>query len=110
MGKAELTEEIELEISDVSGQKVFSVANAPAANTVGELINEVLPRMNLPRQNTSGAPLTYHARLGARGEAFACFRTHRGCTGAAGQVDFAAKHRRWAVLTAGMPTRTPKQC
>jgi hypothetical protein len=54
MGKAELTEEIELEISDVSGQKVFSVANAPTANTVGELINEVLPRMNLPRQDTSG--------------------------------------------------------
>ncbi len=67
MGKAELTEEIELEISDVSGQKVFSVANAPAANTVGELINEVLPRMNLPRQNTSGAPLTYHARLEREG-------------------------------------------
>jgi hypothetical protein len=67
MGKAELTEEIELEISDVSGQKVFSVANAPAANTVGELINEVLPRMNLPRQDTSGAPLTYHARLEREG-------------------------------------------
>jgi hypothetical protein len=67
MGKAELTEEIELEISDVSGQKVFSVANAPTANTVGELINEVLPRLNLPRQDTSGAPLTYHARLEREG-------------------------------------------
>ena len=67
MGKAELTEEIELEISDVSGQKVFSVAGASTANTVGELINEVLPRMKLPRQDTSGAPLTYHARLEREG-------------------------------------------
>jgi len=40
MGKTGTAAEIELEISDVSGQKVFSVANAPVANTVGELIQE----------------------------------------------------------------------
>ncbi|MGD0910668.1 MAG: hypothetical protein ABR928_02165 [Terracidiphilus sp.] len=55
--------EIELEISDVSGQKVLSVANAPTANTVGELIREVLGHMNLPKNDTGGAPLTYQARL-----------------------------------------------
>ena len=99
MGKAELTEEIELEISDVSGQKVFSVAGASTANTVGELINEVLPRMNLPRHLSRTS--------GARGEAFACFRTHRGCTRAEGQADPATEHRCGVELTAEPLTRTP---
>jgi len=63
MGKVETGAELELEISDVSGQKVFSVANAPVANTVGELIQEMLGKMNLPRNDSSGAPLTYQARL-----------------------------------------------
>ena len=62
MGMPETTLEIPLEISDVSGQKVFSVSNAPAANTVGELVHEMIGRMNLPRNDASGAPLTYQAR------------------------------------------------
>jgi hypothetical protein len=67
MGKAETALEIPLEISDVSGQKVFSVANAPAGNTVGELVREMLGKMNLPRNDASGAPLTYQARLEREG-------------------------------------------
>ncbi len=67
MGKTNATAEIELEVSDVSGQKVFSVANAPVANTVGELIHEMLGKMNLPRNDSSGAPLTYQARLEREG-------------------------------------------
>ncbi len=67
MGMAHTAEEIELEISDVSGQKVFSVANAPVANTVGELIQEVLGKMGLPRQDGGGAPLSYQARLEREG-------------------------------------------
>ncbi|MGP8251891.1 MAG: hypothetical protein ACLQHF_07635 [Terracidiphilus sp.] len=59
--------EIDLEISDVSGQKVFSVANAPRENTVGELIHEMLGKMNLPRNDASGAPVTYQARLEREG-------------------------------------------
>ncbi len=59
--------EIELEISDVSGQKVLSVANAPTANTVGELIREVLGHMNLPKNDSGGTPLTYQARLEREG-------------------------------------------
>ncbi len=62
MGKPETTLEIPLEISDVSGQKVFSVANAPTGNTVGELVREMIGKMNLPRNDASGAPLTYQAR------------------------------------------------
>lgn len=62
MGKPETTLEIPLEISDVSGQKVFSVANAPTDNTVGELVHEMIAKMNLPQNDASGAPLTYQAR------------------------------------------------
>jgi hypothetical protein len=67
MGKAETAPEIPLEISDVSGQKVFSVSNAPTANTVGELIHEMLGKMNLPVNDASGAPLAYQARLEREG-------------------------------------------
>jgi hypothetical protein len=67
MGNAESVLEIPLEISDVSGQKVFSVTNAPANNTVGELVHEMLGKMNLPRNDASGAPLSYQARLEREG-------------------------------------------
>jgi hypothetical protein len=67
MGNAESVLEIPLEISDVSGQKVFSVSNAPANNTVGELVHEMLGKMNLPRNDASGAPLSYQARLEREG-------------------------------------------
>jgi hypothetical protein len=63
MGKANTTAELELEVSDVSAQKVFKVANAPTDNTVGELIREMVGRMNLPSNDSSGAPLSYTARL-----------------------------------------------
>ncbi len=59
--------EIELEISDVSGQKVFKVANAPVDNSVGELIREMIGKMNLPRNDAGGAPLSYQARLEREG-------------------------------------------
>ncbi len=67
MGKAESATGIALEVSDVSGQKVFSVSNAPAVNTVGELIHEMLGKMNLPRNDSGGAPLIYQARLEREG-------------------------------------------
>ena len=67
MGNAESVLEIPLEISDVSGQKVFSVSNAPTNNTVGELVHEMLGKMNLPLNDSSGAPLTYQARLESEG-------------------------------------------
>jgi hypothetical protein len=67
MGKPEATLEIPLEVSDVSGQKVFSINNAPTSNTAGELVHELLGKMNLPRNDASGAPLTYQARLEREG-------------------------------------------
>lgn len=62
MGKPEMTLEIPLEIADVSGQKIFKVNNAPSNSTVGELVREMIGHLNLPRNDASGAPLTYQAR------------------------------------------------
>jgi hypothetical protein len=67
MGKTETSPELALEIGDVSGQKVFAVSNAPADGTIGELLQEMLGKMNLPRNDAGGAPLTYQARLEREG-------------------------------------------
>jgi hypothetical protein len=62
MGKTESRLEVAFQVSDVSGQKLYSVRNAPADATVGELIHEMIGKMNLPRNDAAGAPLTYQAR------------------------------------------------
>jgi len=67
MGKPAPASQLSLQVSDVSGQKVFAVANAPADATVGELVREMLGKMALPRVDASGALLTYQARLEREG-------------------------------------------
>jgi len=67
MGNPETASPLALEISDVSGQKVFAVANAPGDSTVGELVAEMVGKMNLPRNDPGGAPLSYQARLEREG-------------------------------------------
>jgi hypothetical protein len=51
---------------DVSGQK-RAAADAPPDATVGELARGLLTRMNLPRADVEGRPLTYHVRLDREG-------------------------------------------
>jgi hypothetical protein len=58
---------IGLQVSDVSGQKLHNVSNVPPDATVGELIQGMLSQMNLPQNDVSGRPLTYHARLEREG-------------------------------------------
>ncbi len=52
-----------LEATDVTGQKVVDVDRVPTDSTVGELIEGLIPRMSLPRFDSGGRPLTYHALL-----------------------------------------------
>ena len=56
-----------LQAADVTGQRLVNVADAPADATIGELLDGLLPRMNLPRNDNGGQPLTYHARLEREG-------------------------------------------
>jgi hypothetical protein len=58
---------IAVQVSDVSGQKTFKVNDVPADANVGELIQGMLSQMNLPQNDVSGHPLTYHARLEREG-------------------------------------------
>ena len=62
-----VTNGIGVEVSDVSGQKKVNVTNLSADASVGELIQGLLGRMHLPPNDTSGRPLTYHARLEREG-------------------------------------------
>lgn len=67
MGKAQTLEGISLTVSDVSGQKLFRVPDAPADATVGELVQTLLSKMSLPENDSSGRPLAYQARLEREG-------------------------------------------
>ena len=60
-------DEVAIQVSDVSGQKVVRVSDLRPDETVGELISSLLPQMTLPRNDVSGRPLTYHARLEREG-------------------------------------------
>lgn len=57
----------DLEVSDVSGQKRRTVGNVPADCTVGELVQDLLAELHLPKADVGGRPLAYHARLDREG-------------------------------------------
>lgn len=67
MGKPETATGVSLSVGDVTGQKIFVVANAPSDGTVGELIQDMLGKMSLPQTDSGGHPLQYHARLEREG-------------------------------------------
>ncbi len=58
---------LDLQVSDVSGQRVHSVRGVPVDATVGEFVQEVLSSMKLPRSDARGRPVVYHARLDREG-------------------------------------------
>lgn len=57
----------QIRVSDVSGQNQVLVDELPSDSTIGEFLEELVPRMKLPRNDSSGRPLTYHARLEREG-------------------------------------------
>ena len=58
---------IGIRASDVTGQNQVDVDELPTDLTVGEALDGLVPRMNLPRSDSTGRPLTYHARLEREG-------------------------------------------
>ena len=55
------------EATDVSGQKTAMVSNIPMGATVSDMIEGVLPDMNLPKNDTAGYAITYQALLEREG-------------------------------------------
>jgi hypothetical protein len=62
VGSAE-SKGIDLLVSDVSGQKQASVEGVRLDATVGELVEGLLGQLNLPPNDPTDRPLTYHALL-----------------------------------------------
>jgi len=49
--------------SDLTGQKRARAKRVPIDSTMGDLIQDLLPRLQLPSQDSGGRTLTYHARV-----------------------------------------------
>ena len=58
---------LEIEASDVTHQNRVSVDDLAMDFTVGQMLDELVPGMRLPRKDSNGRPLTYHARLEREG-------------------------------------------
>lgn len=54
---------VPIRVSDVTGQKLVDVKDAPTDATIGELIEGLLPRMNMPASDNGGRALSYQALL-----------------------------------------------
>lgn len=67
METRDTTLEIPLVVSDATGQKVISAENYPGTDTIGQLIQKMIPKLNLQKNDPSGAPVVYHARSEAQG-------------------------------------------
>jgi hypothetical protein len=67
MGTPESCGVVDLEVTDVSGQKSIKVADLASDATVGELIKASLSEMSLPQNDVGGRPLVYHALLEREG-------------------------------------------
>lgn len=58
---------LDISVSDATQQKVVNLSEVPAEGTIGELITGLVQEMNLPKNDSSGRPLTYRARLEREG-------------------------------------------
>lgn len=56
-----------LSVRDVTGQRHVRVHDIPLDYTVGEVIDGILPRMELNRLDSGGAPVAFEARLEREG-------------------------------------------
>jgi hypothetical protein len=56
-----------LRVSDISGQKTVRAPAVPAGFTVGELVQRLIAKMGLSRNDVQGRPLNYQARLDREG-------------------------------------------
>ena len=58
---------LDLEASDVTGQNMVRMRDFPRDSTVGDLVRQLVGRMELRDKDANGATYTYHARLEREG-------------------------------------------
>ena len=56
-----------LRFTDVSGQKAVRATAVPASFTIRELVQKLIVKMGLSRNDVEGRPLNYQARLDREG-------------------------------------------
>lgn len=56
-----------LRATDLSGQKTVHASGVPTNFTIGELLQGLLAKMGLARNDVEGRPLNYYARLEREG-------------------------------------------
>jgi hypothetical protein len=56
-----------IQASDVTGLNQVAIDDLPTDTSIGEMLDGLVPRMQLPRNDSAGRPLTYHARLDREG-------------------------------------------
>jgi hypothetical protein len=49
--------------TDLTGQKRVRARRVPIDSTMGDFVQGLLPRLQLPSQDSAGRTLTYHARV-----------------------------------------------
>jgi hypothetical protein len=57
-----LTEGLTIRASDTTGQRMANLKSVPPDYSVGELIDVLIKRMELPRNDSGGSPVSYQAR------------------------------------------------
>ncbi|MBN2507577.1 MAG: hypothetical protein JXQ71_12870 [Verrucomicrobia bacterium] len=58
---------LEVQATDVTGQKRVRARRVRMESRMRDLVEDLVPRLDLPDQDASGRPLTYHARLDREG-------------------------------------------
>jgi hypothetical protein len=58
---------LEVQATDVTGQKRVRAKRVRMESSMQELLEALVPRLQLPVQDAAGRPLTYHARLDREG-------------------------------------------
>jgi hypothetical protein len=67
MQNAEAMELTGIQVTDVSGQRRFSLSALAGDTTVTEMLQSIVGKMGLPRNDQAGRPLLYRARLHREG-------------------------------------------
>jgi hypothetical protein len=50
-------------VTDLTGQKKVRARRVPIDTTMGDFVSELMPRLQLPSEDSAGRTLTYHARV-----------------------------------------------
>jgi hypothetical protein len=63
----ELDDDLTIEATDVSGERLYTISGIQPDATMGEVVSGLVAEMALPQYDTEGRPIAYRARLEREG-------------------------------------------